>query len=208
MNHSKCRVFIVEDDPSMRTALKNLLRSVGLETEAFTSADDFLEAELADGPNCLLLDVRLPGLSGLDLQAELIRKNVHIPVIFMTAHGDIEMSVRAMKAGAVEFLTKPFRDQDLLDAIHVALARDWARRQQQGELAEFRRRYDSLTSRQRELLSLMISGCSNRDVANQIGTSEVTVKVNRRNLMQKMKATSFADLFRIASELRIPYTKV
>jgi len=208
LNHSKCRVFIVEDDPSMRTALKNLLRSVGLETEAFTSADDFLEAELADGPNCLLLDVRLPGLSGLDLQAELIRKNVHIPVIFMTAHGDIEMSVRAMKAGAVEFLTKPFRDQDLLDAIHVALARDWARRQQQGELAEFRRRYDSLTSRQRELLSLMISGCSNRDVANQIGTSEVTVKVNRRNLMQKMKATSFADLFRIASELRIPYTKV
>jgi FixJ family two-component response regulator len=147
----------------MRTALKNLLRSVGLETEAFASADDFLETDLADGPNCLILDVRLPGLSGLDLQTELARRDAHIPIIFVTAHGDIPMSVRAMKAGAVEFLTKPFRDQDLLDAIHIALARDWARRQQPDELAEFRRRYESLT---------------------------------------------FADLFRIASELPIPYTKV
>jgi FixJ family two-component response regulator len=200
-------VFIVDDDLSMRTALKNLLRSVGLETEAFGSADDFLDTELADGPNCLILDVRLPGISGLHLQSELMRRNVPIPVIFITAHGDIPMSVRAMKAGAVEFLSKPFRDQDLLDAIHVALARDWARRQQ-GELAEFRRRYDSLNPRQRQLLSLVISGYSNRDVAHQFGTSEITVKVNRRTLMQKMKATSFADLFRIASELRVPYTKV
>lgn len=192
----------------MRSALKNLLHSVGLETEAFASADGFLETEVADGPNCLVLDVRLPGLSGLDLQAELIRRNAHIPIIFITAHGDIPMSVRAMKAGAVEFLTKPFRDQDLLDAIHVALARDWARRQQQGELAEFRRRYESLTPRQRQLLSLVISGCSNRDVASHFGTSEITVKVTRRNLMQKMKAASFADLFRMASELRVPYTKV
>jgi len=208
LNPSKSRVFIVEDDLSMRTALKNLLRSVGLETEAFGCADDFLQTELADGPNCLVLDIRLPGLSGLDLQAELIRQKVHIPIIFITAHGDIPMSVRAMKAGAVEFLTKPFRDQDLLDAIHVALARDWARRQQQGELAEFRRRYESLTPRQRELLSLVISGRSNRDVAHQFGASEITVKVSRRNLMQKMKATTFAELFRMASELRIPYTKV
>lgn len=208
MNPSKSCVFIVEDDPSMRTALKNLLRSVGLETEAVASGDDFLETELEDGPNCLILDVRLPGLSGLDLQAELARRNIRIPIIFITAHGDIPMSVRAMKAGAVEFLTKPFRDQDLLDAIHIALARDWARRQQQGELAEYRRRYESLTARQRHLLSLVISGCSNRDVAHQFGTSEITVKVSRRNLMQKMKATSFADLFRMAAELRIPYTKV
>lgn len=208
MSHSTSRVFIVEDDPSMRAALKNLLRSVGLETEAFASADDFLETEPADGPSCLILDVRLPGLSGLDLQEELVRRNVRLPIIFITGHGDIPMSVRAIKAGAVEFLTKPFRDQDLLDAIHAALARDWARRQQQGDLAEFRRRYESLTDRQRELLSLVISGCSNRDAANQFGTSEVTVKVNRRTLMQKMKATSFADLFRMASELRIPYTKV
>ena len=192
----------------MRTAVKNLLHSVGLETAAFASADDFLETDLADGPNCLILDVRLPGLGGLDLQAELNRRNVHIPIIFMTAHGDIPMSVRAMKAGAVEFLTKPFRDQDLLDAIHVGLARDWARRRQQGEMAETRRRYESLTPRQRELLPLVISGRSNRDVASQFGTSEITIKVNRRNLMQKMKATSFADLFRMASELRIPYTKV
>jgi len=208
LSHSTSRVFIVEDDPSMRAALKNLLRSVGLETEAFASADDFLETEPADGPSCLILDVRLPGLSGLDLQEELVRRNVRLPIIFITGHGDIPMSVRAIKAGAVEFLTKPFRDQDLLDAIHAALARDWARRQQQGDLAEFRRRYESLTDRQRELLSLVISGCSNRDAANQFGTSEVTVKVNRRTLMQKMKATSFADLFRMASELRIPYTKV
>jgi len=208
LSHSTSRVFIVEDDPSMRAALKNLLRSVGLETEAFASADDFLETEPADGPSCLILDVRLPGLSGLDLQEELVRRNVRLPIIFITGHGDIPMSVRAIKAGAVEFLTKPFRDQDLLDAIHAALARDWARRQQQGDLAEFRRRYESLTDRHRELLSLVISGCSNRDAANQFGTSEVTVKVNRRTLMQKMKATSFADLFRMASELRIPYTKV
>ena len=160
MSHSTSRVFIVEDDPSMRAALKNLLRSVGLETEAFASADDFLETEPADGPSCLILDVRLPGLSGLDLQEELVRRNVRLPIIFITGHGDIPMSVRAIKAGAVEFLTKPFRDQDLLDAIHAALARDWARRQQQGDLAEFRRRYESLTDRQRELLSLVISGCS------------------------------------------------
>ena len=208
MNPSKSRVFIVEDDASMRTAVKNLLHSVGLETAVFASADDFLETDLADGPNCLILDVRLPGLGGLDLQAELNRRNVHIPIIFMTAHGDIPMSVRAMKAGAVEFLTKPFRDQDLLDAIHIGLARDWARRRQQGELAETRRRYDSLTPRQRELLPLVISGRSNRDVAHQFGASEITVKVSRRNLMQKMKATTFAELFRMASELRIPYTKV
>lgn len=208
MTQTETQVYVVEDDPSMRNALKNLLKSVGLHAKLFASAQEFLSAEKQDIASCLILDVRLPGISGLDLQRELNRSNNHIPIIFITAHGDIPMSVRAMKAGAVEFLTKPFRDQDLLDAIHVALARDWARRQQQGELAEFRRRYESLTPRQRELLSLVISGRSNRDVAHQLGTSEITVKVNRRSLMQKMKTTSFAELFRMASELRIPYTKV
>jgi FixJ family two-component response regulator len=201
-------VFVVEDDPSMRVALRNLLRSVGLEPQLFTSAQEFMEARKIDGPSCLILDVRLPGLSGLDLQRELSESGVHVPIIFITAHGDIPMSVRAMKAGAVEFLTKPFRDQDLLDAIHAALAQDRVRRQQQSEVSELQRRFDSLTPRERELLSLIISGRSNKDVAAQVGNSEITVKVHRRHLMEKMQASSFADLLRMASELKIPYTKV
>jgi FixJ family two-component response regulator len=202
------QVYVVEDDPSMRTALKNMLRSVGLEARLFESAQEFLEAPRPDAPSCLVLDVRLPGISGLDLQRELANSNVHIPIIFITAHGDIPMSVRAMKAGAVEFLTKPFRDQDLLDAIHLSLSQDRVRRQKSGELAELESRMKTLTSRERELLPLIISGRSNKEVAAEIGTSEITVKVHRGNLMRKMQASSFADLLRMAADLKISYTKV
>src|SRR5262245_10197500 len=208
MKPSESCVFVVEDDPSMRNALKNLLRSVGLEAQLFATAQEFLNADRPDLPSCLILDVRLPGLSGLDLQRELFAANIHIPIIFITAHGDIPMSVRAMKAGAVEFLTKPFRDQDLLDAIHHSLVQDRARLQKQGELRELQERFDSLTSRERELLPLVVSGRSNKEIAAQIGTSEITVKVHRGHLMRKMQASSFADLLRMAADLKIPYTKV
>ena len=208
MRASQNCVFIVEDDPSMRNALKNLLRSVGLEPSVFGSAQEFLEAERPNAPSCLILDVRLPGLSGLDLQRELSASNIQIPIIFITAHGDIPMSVRAMKAGAVEFLTKPFRDQDLLDAIQTSLAQDRIRLQKELELADLRKRYESLTTRERELLPLVISGRPNKEIASEIGTSEITVKVHRGNLMRKMHAGSFADLLRMAADLKIPYTKV
>jgi len=208
MKHPGALVFVVEDDASMRTALKNLLRSVGLEARLFTSAQEFLESHRPDVPSCLVLDVRLPGLSGLDLQKELSATNVHIPIIFITAHGDIPMSVRAMKAGAVEFLTKPFRDQDLLDAIQASLAQDRVRRQKEGELAQLHQRFQSLTSRERELFPLVVSGRSNKEIAVEFGTSEITVKVHRGNLMRKMQAGSFADLVRMAADLKIPYTKV
>jgi FixJ family two-component response regulator len=208
MKPSESCVFVVEDDPSMRNALKNLLRSVGLEAQLFASAQKFLDADRPDLPSCLILDVRLPGLSGLDLQRELSAANIHIPIIFITAHGDIPMSVRAMKAGAVEFLTKPFRDQDLLDAIHQSLVQDRVRLQKQGELRELQKRFDSLTSRERELLPLVVSGRSNKEIAAEIGTSEITVKVHRGHLMRKMRASSFAELLRMASDLKIPYTKV
>ena len=201
-------VFIVEDDPSMRNALKNLLRSVGLEPSVYGSAQEFLEASRPNAPSCLILDVRLPGLSGLDLQRELSADSIQIPIIFITAHGDIPMSVRAMKAGAVEFLTKPFRDQDLLDAIQASLAQDRVRLQKDNELSELRKRYESLTTRERELLPLVISGRPNKEIAFEIGTSEITVKVHRGHLMRKMQAASFADLLRMAADLKIPYTKV
>ncbi len=207
-------VFVVDDDLSMRDALKNLLRSVGIEARLFASAQEFLEGDksdlrgMADVPSCLILDVRLPGLGGLDLQQELTAADIHIPIIFITAHGDIPMSVRAMKAGAVEFLTKPFRDQDLLDAIHLSLAQDRIRREREMHLTELRRRLQTLTARERELLPLVVSGRANKEVAVEIGTSEVTVKVHRGNLMRKMQAESFADLLRIAADLDIPYTKV
>jgi FixJ family two-component response regulator len=201
-------VFVVEDDASMRTALKNLLRSVGLEAQLFSTADEFLKSERPVVPSCLILDVRLPGLSGLDLQRELAAGHIHIPIIFITAHGDIPMSVRAMKAGAVEFLTKPFRDQDLLDAIQVSLAQDRVRRRKENESAELNKRFQSLTSRERELLPLVVSGRSNKEIASEIGTSEITVKVHRGNVMRKMHAASFADLVRMAADLQIPYTKV
>ena len=208
MKPSQNRVFVVEDDASMRTAIKNLLRSVGLEPQLFATAQEFLDAKRPDVPSCLILDVRLPGLSGLDLQRELSAANVHIPIIFITAHGDIPMSVRAMKAGAVEFLTKPFRDQDLLDAIQASLAQDRVRRQKDSEIAELQKRFQSLTSRERELLPLVVSGRSNKEIAAEIGTSEITVKVHRGHLMRKMEAASFADLLRMAADLKIRYTKV
>jgi FixJ family two-component response regulator len=201
-------VFVVEDDASMRTALKNLLRSVGLEAQLFATADEFLKHERPNVPSCLILDVRLPGLSGLDLQRELSAAHIHIPIIFITAHGDIPMSVRAMKAGAVEFLTKPFRDQELLDAIQVSLAQDRVRRRKDNEFAELNKRFQSLTSRERELLPLVVSGRSNKEIASELGTSEITVKVHRGNVMRKMNAASFADLVRMAADLQIPYTKV
>jgi len=201
-------VFVVEDDASMRTALKNLLRSVGLDAQLFTSAQEFLEADLPNVPSCLILDVRLPGLSGLDLQRHLTAVNNHIPIIFITAHGDIPMSVRAMKAGATEFLTKPFRDQDLLDAIQASLAQDRVRREKEKAFAELHNRFQSLTSRERQLLPLVVSGRSNKEIAAVFGASEITVKVHRGNLMRKMQAGSFADLVRMAADLKIPYTKV
>ena len=207
-------VFVVDDDLSMRDALKNLLRSVGLDTQLFASAQEFLDSFASglhgrgDVASCLILDVRLPGIGGLDLQRELIGSNIHIPIIFITAHGDIPMSVRAMKAGAVEFLTKPFRDQDLLDAIQISLAADRTRLQKETELAEFKMRFQSLTVREGELLPLVVSGRTNKEIAVEIGTSEVTVKVHRGNLMRKMQAKSFADLLRIAADLGITYTKV
>lgn len=201
-------VFVVEDDPSMRNALNNLLRSVGLEAQLFASAKEFVQSNRPDLPSCLILDVRLPGISGLDLQRDLAAANVHIPIIFITAHGDIPMSVRAMKAGAVEFLTKPFRDQDLLDAIQVALNQDRVRREKEHEFDELQKKFQSLTTRERELLPLVVSGRSNKEIASEFGTSEITVKVHRGNLMRKMQAGSFADLVRMAAELKIPYTKV
>jgi FixJ family two-component response regulator len=208
MKPSQNRVYVVEDDASMRNAIKNLLRSVGLEPQLFATAQEFLDAKRPDLPSCLILDVRLPGLSGLDLQRELSAANIRIPIIFITAHGDIPMSVRAMKAGAVEFLTKPFRDQDLLDAIQASLAQDRVQRQKDSDVADLQKRFQSLTARERELLPLLISGRSNKEISAEIGTSEITVKVHRGNLMRKMQATSFADLVRMAADLGIPYTKV
>jgi len=208
MTQPETRVFVVEDDPSMSIALKNLLKSVGLQAQLFASAQEFMKSERPDVVSCLILDVRLPGISGLDLQRELSRIGIHIPIIFITAHGDIPMSVRAMKAGAVEFLTKPFRDQDLLDAIQVALERDRERRVGETQLATLQTRFQSLTNRERELFSWVVSGRPNKEIAIELGMSEITVKVHRGNLMRKMQAASFADLVRMASDLKLPYTKV
>jgi len=192
----------------MRNALRNLLRSVGLESQLYTSAQEFLDAEKPEIPSCLVLDVRLPGMSGLDLQKELARADIQMPVIFITAHGDIPMSVRAMKAGAVEFLPKPFRDQDLLDAIQLSLSQDRDRRQREGEIAVLEKRLHGLTPREREVFPLVVSGRSNKEIAGEIGISEITVKVHRGNLMRKMQATSFAELLRMSADLKIPYTKI
>jgi FixJ family two-component response regulator len=192
----------------MYGALQNLLLSVGLEARLFATAQEFLDAERPDLPSCLVLDVRLPGLSGLDLQRHLARSNIQIPIIFITAHGDVYTSVRAMKAGAVEFLTKPFRNQELLDAIHVSLSRDRIRLEKEAELREFKRRVETLTAREMELFPLVISGSTNKEIAAAIKMSENTVKAHRGNLMRKMQAASFADLLRMAADLKIPYTKV
>jgi RNA polymerase sigma factor (sigma-70 family) len=197
-------VFVVDDDPSIRSSLKLLIRSVGLQVEIFDSAEALLRRELPDAPSCVVLDVRLRGLSGLDFQHELAARNCRIPIIFITGHGDIPMSVRAMKAGAIEFLTKPFRDQDLLDAIRVALDRDRARREQEKEVADLRDRFKSLTPREQKVISMVVSGMLNKEIADQLGTAENTVKVQRSRAMEKMQAHSVPDLVRMIESLKVP----
>ncbi len=197
-------VFVVDDDPSVRSSLKFLLSTVGLHVESFDSADTFLSKILPDAPSCLVLDVRLPGLSGLDFQRELAARKIYIPIVFLTGHGDIPMSVRAMKAGAVEFLTKPFRDQDLLDAVRIALERDRARREEEKEVMVLQRRFDSLTSREREVISMVVSGMLNKQIADQLGTAESTVKVQRSRALEKMHAESLVDLVKMIEKLNGP----
>ena len=207
MTDSHSIVFVVDDDDSVRDALKRLIRSVGLQVELFASAEEFLKRKQPDAPGCLILDIRLRGISGLDFQRKLAEANIAIPIIFITGHGDIPMSVRAMKAGAVEFLTKPFRDQDLLDAIQIGLERDRARRQREEEIATLRERFEGLTPRERKVLPLVVSGLLNKQVAAELGTSEATVKVHRSQLMRKMAAKSLPELVRMAEKMGIFTTK-
>ena len=195
-------VFVVDDDPSVRSSLKFLISTVGLHVETFDSAEAALQRLTPEDPACLVLDVRLRGLSGLDLQSELAARNCQVPIVFITGHGDIPMTVRAMKAGAVEFLTKPFRDQDLLDAIRLAVERDRARREQEKEIREVQQRFDSLTSREREVISLVVKGLLNKQIADQLGSAENTIKVHRGRAMAKMHAQSVADLVRMIEKLK------
>lgn len=203
MSRENPTVYVVDDDVSVREALKNLLQSVGLKVETFNSADTFLSSKPATTPSCLILDVRLPGLSGLDLQRQLAQTKHEIPIVFITGHGDIPMSVRAIKGGAVEFLTKPFRDQDLLDAVRQAVERDREARSRETEMADLRQRYASLTTREQEVLGFVVRGLMNKQIAAEIGISEATVKLHRGRLMDKMRAESLADLIRMAQMLRV-----
>ena len=200
-------VFIVDDDANMRAAIEGLLQSVGQPSESFASAKEFLERRPAGGPGCLVLDVRLRGESGLDFQRKLTEAGVEIPIVFITAHGDIPMSVKAMKSGAIEFLTKPFRDEDLLDAIQQALERDRTRRQHESELADLHRRYGMLSPREREVTQLVVSGKLNKQIAFELGTSEINVKLHRSHAMRKMQADSLADLVRMAERLKLSYRR-
>ena len=200
---SEAIVFVVDDDPSMRKALSNLFRSVGLRAEVFGSARELLESELPEVASCLVLDIRLPGPSGLDFQAELAKANIQIPIIFMTGHGDIPMTVKAMKAGAVDFLTKPFRDQDMLDAVAIAIERDRTRRKDEKIVAELRAVFETLTARERDVLALVASGLMSKQIAAEIGLAEITVKIHRGHIMRKMGAKSLADLVRMAEMLGV-----